>query len=81
MSEVNLNEIAQYSNPDFDFSEINASTFAGSNTEVEAGSAEERNIQTQARLKKYGKRRRGGVLRYPLEACLLYTSPSPRDTA
>ena len=70
MTEVNINEMGLYSNPDHEF---DSNTFASTNNEVETGSAEERNIQTQARIKKYGKRRSGGVLRYPLEALTEHT--------
>ena len=73
MSEVNLNEIAQYSNPDFDFSEINASTFAGSDDGGEVVTQEQQDLATKNRLRKYSKKRRSGVLRYPLEALTEHT--------
>ena len=73
LANINIDEIERYRNPDINFSTFNSNTFASSSTEVEPGSVEERNIQTQARLKKYAKKRRGGILRYPLEALTEHT--------
>ena len=70
--EINLKEIESYSNPNFDFSEINASTFAGSD-DGEIVTREQQEIATKNRLRKYSKKRRGGVLRYPLEALTEHT--------
>ena len=73
MGEINLNAIESYSNPNFDFSEINASTFAGSDDGGEVVTQEQQDLATKNRLRKYSKKRRSGVLRYPLEALTEHT--------
>lgn len=71
--EINLKEIESYSNPNFDFSEINASTFGGSDDGGEVVTQEQQDLATKNRLRKYSKKRRNGVLRYPLEALTEHT--------
>ena len=70
--EINLKEIEIYSNSDNQF---DSTTFASDtdNGEGEVVTQEQQDLATQNRLRKYSKKRRSGVLRYPLEALTEHT--------
>ena len=70
MSEINLNEIEQYSNSDHEF---DSNTFASDDGGGEVVTQEQQDLATKNRLRKYSKKRRSGVLRYPLEALTEHT--------
>jgi len=67
MSEVNIEEMNRYSNPDINFDTFNSNTFL-TDAEKKSESIKNDNETTKQRLRRYAKKRRGGVLRYPLEA-------------
>ena len=69
--EINLKEIESYSNSDHQF---DSTTFASdTDNSGEVVTQEQQDLATKNRLRKYSKKRRSGVLRYPLEALTEHT--------
>jgi len=74
MTEVNISEMGLYTNPDFNIDSIDSTTFSSDNNdEGEVVTQEQQDLATKNRLRKYSKKRRSGVLRYPLEALTEHT--------
>tara|TARA_B100001769_G_scaffold259453_1_gene239222 strand:+ start:41 stop:1219 length:1179 start_codon:yes stop_codon:yes gene_type:complete len=66
--DINIEDIEKYSNPATDFSSFNSNTFASEET-TEKGTEKKSAFKpiTTKTYGRYSRKRRGGVLRYPLE--------------